>query len=49
MFRMARHARRIDEIGDAIGQSEYLDGAETNWAQHFWALTWRTDGRLVFE
>lgn len=39
----------IDEIGDAIGQSEYLDGAETNWAQHFWALTWRTDGRLVFE
>lgn len=39
----------IHEMGDAIGRSEYLDGAGTGWAEQFWALTWRTDGTLTFE
>jgi len=39
----------INEIGEALSRSEYLDGHMTNWSQQFWSMLWDQDGGTVIE
>lgn len=41
-------AKRVQELGDALGRSAYLDGHQTNWRQQFWAMVYSTkDGPIL--
>ncbi len=37
-------AALINRLRVALGQSQYLDGRQTNWSEQFWALLWDNDG-----
>lgn len=39
----------ITRLGDALGESPYLDGHETDWSQQFWAMLWGSDGNTILE
>lgn len=39
----------VNQLGEALGKSRYLDGHQTDWQQQFWALVWSQDGGTLLE
>lgn len=39
----------VGRFGEALGRSKYLEGHTTDWAQQFWAMTFKKDGTTILE